>query len=107
VSENPRAFRSTHVLRNLGTERVRTLSDILGEPLARARAASPSDRDADSSHRQETRMVTIDTHDYQPDPRSREAICTSCKQPKRSEIHGAKAVEKISIKGTATPDKLG
>ena len=51
VQENPRSARSAHVLRNLGSGRVATLSGILGEPLAAHRAsrvARPSTTDADS-----------------------------------------------------------
>jgi len=49
VSENPRSARSSHVLRNLGSERVTVLGDLLGERLARpTRAGLPSDNDADS-----------------------------------------------------------
>jgi len=49
VSENPRSARSTHVIRNLGSDRVRVLEEVLGEALApRARAPLPIDDDADS-----------------------------------------------------------
>jgi hypothetical protein len=37
VSENPHSARSTHVIRNLGSDRVRVLEEILGESLAPAR----------------------------------------------------------------------
>lgn len=102
VAENPRASRSTHVLRNLGTERVRTLSDILGEPLA-PRARVPVHHDADS-YRQEARMATVDNHTFSPDQKKASPLCTLCKQPESSGVHHGKG---ISIKGTAKPDKLG
>jgi hypothetical protein len=54
VEANPRSARSSHVLRNLGSERVRVLGAILSEPLAarvppRARAGgSPGSREAEA-----------------------------------------------------------
>lgn len=44
VAENPRSARSSHVLRNLGADRVELLEEVLGEGLARAGPSSSTTR---------------------------------------------------------------